>query len=760
MLWYLTRNYEKWIVYDGTNLNDVLDWQEALKFKKENPTFWEYTIYNLYWKEYKFKFPDYWLSRNNLDWWEDITLKWYDKVLELSLLWYINDYTLGAHKALTDSFDIFVKKTWWEELYQLVQKERLAEIVNNLNEDEALIEVQNEIRHTTDWHDWEMIMMKEYIMDYRQPEPLRYRPHRSSQPKEFKISNNYTLDIWNRWSVNVYDNYTAALRYQMLHKALEEWNMNPKYRLNQRQNLLQWWQADAMKRMGRRTVILCPRRWWKTVVMALEILKEMLSYNYKSGTRPRSVMFLSKDFDAVTQVMDYIKSLIDDLDWLKMMFNYSESNHIFSLDTFDEQWKKKTVAQCKFYSALGKLPWVGDAADAVFIDEAMLIPTRVKDKIMAIVNHEWARFLAVSTFYSEDEDGVDKLYYRPVKMCNEFEKESSKIVDIDDHIYKLFCERERTGAIPDECAWLRYTIDDVEVIVNKDLAKEALADKPENYMRELYCRVSEQQNVFNYKPYVIPVKYTDNPHPMYFTPDWTTIKPKFERIVTAYDPAQTGDISAFLATWYDKERNKIIILKEWQLNFKDKSSFIPQAQLIKEALKELERFNCPILKTIDSTHQAVVDVMWGQRIFFQYLYFWTGWENIKKWVRPSEWRLPKKLMIEAAQTMFDNGMIEIWDNDCKTLIDQLGSFVEFKNDYTNRSKYQWDKGTHDDFVACLLMCIWTYWNHLWLSHNKFQIDTFTEYAMKQDESSDPLGLLDWPDKPIMHYECINNEFWY
>ena len=33
-------------------------------------------------------------------------------------------------------------------------------------------------------------------------------------------------------------------------------------------------------------------------------------------------------------------------------------------------------------------------------------------------------------------------------------------------------------------------------------------------------------------------------------------------------------------------------------------------------------------------------------------------------------------MVEAAQTMFDNGMVEIWDSDCKQLIEQLGNFVD------------------------------------------------------------------------------------
>ena len=100
-------------------------------------------------------------------------------------------------------------------------------------------------------------------------------------------------------------------------------------------------------------------------------------------------------------------------------------------------------------------------------------------------------------------------------------------------------------------------------------------------------------------------------------------KPQFKRLVTAYDPAQTGDISAFLVTGYDEERHKVCVIKEYQLNYKDKSSFIPQAMEIKEILKDLEKFKCPVLKSIDSTHQAIVDVMRSQRVFFQYLYYWV-----------------------------------------------------------------------------------------------------------------------------------------
>ena len=769
MLWYLTRDYKKWLVYDGTNLNDVLDGQEALKFNKDNPTFSVFTIPNLYGKRYTFKFPDYGLTQKQVsdpkNGWKNITFERYDKVIDLANYWYINDYTLWAHKALVETYDIYVRTSWWEDLYQLILKDTTAVEEDLKSEDPEIVKAALEkavtLKHRSQGIDWELIMMKEAIMDYSRPDPITFKPKQSSTPKTFKVWEDYDFEFPQyNLTVNIKDNYTAALRYQMLHKALEEWNANPKYKLQQRSDLLQWWQTDVEKRMARRTVVLAPRRSWKTVVIALEILKEMLSHNYKAATRPRSVIFISKDFDAVAQVMDYINSLINEFDWMKEMFRYDATNHIFSLNTFDDKWKRQVIAQCKFYSALGKLPAVGDAADAVFFDEAMLYPKRIYDMIQPIVNNEWARLLVVSTFYSEDPDTGDRVYDWPVKLCNEWEKESSKIIDIDRHIITLRKEKERTWFIPDESAGLRYTIDDVEVIVNKDLVKNDLADDYDRYMRELYCRSSELKTVLNYKPYVLPVRYESEPYPHYVMglgEESKDFNPKFKRIVTAYDPAQTWDISAFLACGYDEKRNKVVVLKEWWLNFKDKSSFIPQADLIKKALDELSIHNCPILKTMDSTHQAVVDVMRGQRIFFQYLYFWVGGDNVRKWARPSETRVPKHLMVEAAQTMFDNGMIEIWDQNCKMLIDQLGNFVEFKNEYTNRSKFKWASG-HDDFVDCLLMCLWTFWEHLGLSHNKFQIDTVAEYKMNNQEEMDPLHLRSAPPQP--RYEALDNAFWY
>lgn len=72
-------------------------------------------------------------------------------------------------------------------------------------------------------------------------------------------------------------------------------------------------------------------------------------------------------------------------------------------------------------------------------------------------------------------------------------------------------------------------------------------------------------------------------------------------------------------------------------------------------------------------------------------------------------------MVEAAQTLFDNNMVEIWENQCPMLVEQLPKFLEYKNFSNGKSKWMADtssKTNHDDFVATMLMCLWTRWNHL------------------------------------------------
>ena len=778
MLWFIYSDYTKtWqLIYNGEHLSYTLDSTAALQFhKKHAASYRTFRIENLYGKVYEFQFPvlststtsSATLTPEQLQslWYKDITSKRYKNILRLSNLGMVTDYTLGAWKAVCLTYRIWYSET--EDFYTLTTAVPTAQSSSYSSLDSATDKPQDAMTQVS-WENLERQMsmsydaestelpsvgdyinLKEWLMNFQRPDPLEYRASKTAEKQEFKIWEDYYITLPenskaknNKWyrKVKIPDNYTAALRYQLFKGALSEWNADPKHRLHQRNTLLQAWQADAKLRMGRKTVIIVPRRWGKTSFLAMEIMGELLNHNYRSATRPRSVLFITKDSDAIIQVMDYINALVKEFDWLKRMMYYEKGSDTLMLRTIDPVTGKRTIlSQCKFFSALGRAPAVGQSADAVFFDEAMYIPAGVKDNIMKIVTNEGARLLVVSTFY--DEGGGRPLYYRPIELCNKFEQESSQILDPFVHLQELyykhrFEKNDMTYTLPDECVGLRYTVDDVEVIVDKEGSKAELEDNPEAYMRQLYCRYLEKETVFNYKPALINSVFIpmgqdpQYPAPHYilgegdvarrYTPDW-------KRIVTAYDPALSSDMSAWMDSAYDEKRNKIIIFKELQLNLTNKGSFIPQAKLIKEHLDEyLSNFKVPILKSLDSTHPAVVDAMTWQGLNFQYAYRWIWGDAIaatKDAHKPNTWKVPKRLMVEAAQTLFDNNMVEIWGNQCPTLVDQLPKFLEYKNFSNGKSKWMADtssKTNHDDFVATMLMCLWTRWNHLWLNRNKFQ----------------------------------------
>ena len=287
--------------------------------------------------------------------------------------------------------------------------------------------------------------------------------------------------------------------------------------------------------------------------------------------------------------------------------------------------------------------------------------------------------LVLSTFYAEDPDKKVPLYYRPVELCNKYEAESSKIPDIFAHIEYLADryinpDSPNFNQMPDESVGLRFTVDDIDVIIDKDGAKEELASDPEKYMRNLYCRYLEKETVFSYKPSILStvpsalhadISNVDNFQKRF--------KPK--RTILSYDPAQTEDMSALLVSGYDPKLNKVYFFKEFQLNLKDKSSFLPQAEAIKSVREDCKRSfpESPVVLVMDSTHQAISDVMASQRIPFHYLYQWVGGSTNyqpQKTHRTNERRVPKRLMVEAAQHMFDNGLIAI-DPSLNNLIYQL-----------------------------------------------------------------------------------------
>ena len=103
------------------------------------------------------------------------------------------------------------------------------------------------------------------------------------------------------------------------------------------------------------------------------------------------------------------------------------------------------------------------------------------------------------------------MYYRPIEMCNKFEKESSKIMDINEHVIQRWLKYKAGEHIEDENVGLRYTIEDIDVIENKELAKDELKDNWERYMRELYCRAGKKNTVYKYEHSIMRVREESYP---------------------------------------------------------------------------------------------------------------------------------------------------------------------------------------------------------------------------------------------------------
>lgn len=438
----------------------------------------------------------------------------------------------------------------------------------------------------------------------------------------------------------------------------------------------------------------------KSLLMAIEVLTRMLQYNHKKWVRPLTILYLSKDTSTYKTVLDYIDATLAQIGFLKSFFHYDSKAAIYY---FRDPISKQVYSQCKFLTAEGKTPWVGSAADWVFIDEAMMIKPSVFERIFPIVTHEWAGLTVMSTFYDTLEDG-DQVYDRPIKLCNEYEKVSSKILDIDSHILKQYDHFVNNGEYPEESvAGLRFTIDDVDVILGKEKIKEDYSVDQDKYMKELYCRAPKKTTAFNFRPRLCTANYDAKEHKRELADkDGVKMIPNyFDTIIISYDPARTTDMSALTTIWYSKSRNKVSVIREQQLNFVDKSSFLTQAELIKEEFARAKWHGHNVYFVMDWSHPWVADALtWaGISIFRAYRFTWGN--QARKGNQYFERHVPKKLMVEALRYLLDNNIVEIWST-CPLTIDQLDKFVEFVNPSTNVSTFQWVQA-HDDFVCSLMV---------------------------------------------------------
>ena len=715
-LWHLLTNYKLWPVYINKNLNETLNITDALKFSKNIKKVGHFKM-KLYWTDYEFDFPTYEETVMNTmlddnmkikpsDKYKDISFELYEEILQLGNIGYLNDYVIGMRRAIISTFYVIEDIDWAWAL-------ALRPMVTGWT------------RYPSAEDQWAILMAKDMLMGLYNSDKLVFKNSKNDPGQEIEISRDYEMPDPrdHKKKLKFIANYSAWLRDKMLTQMLESWNADPKHINFQRNTLLQTWQLDFLKRRQHWTVALAVRRAGKSAMMAIDVMCKMLQFNHKKWIRPRTILYLSKDTSTYKTVVDYMDNLINNMWWMKQFFYYNTKQATYY---FRDPFTKEVFAQCKFLTAEWRTPWVWSAADDIIVDEAMMIKYSIRSRLEPIATHEWASVTIVSTFYDVLENG-DPVYDRPVKLCNEWEKESSKIIDIDSHILKQYDDYINKWVAPElGKAGLRYTIDDIDVILDKDGIKKMYSVDPDKYMKELYCRAPQKKTLFNYKPYTVQVKY-DTTHKIYQIAGQNWIEENvpnyWDLIIVGYDPARTSDMSALVTMWYNKQRRKVSIIREQELNYNDKSSFTPQALNIAEELKWCKEHSKTAVMVMDATHPWVAEIMFSNWVAPYKWYKWCGWDNIHKGKAFWERNVPKKLMVEATKFMFDNNMFEVWDTVPLT-INQLDKYVEFVN-AKGTSVYQ-GMNEHDDFVAALMVGAFTLYEDFgfkyWLAKAKTESD--------------------------------------
>ena len=727
MYWYLYRDRKKgkhqittdWktrdifsLIYNWNNLSDVVDVQETVhnsKNIKDLPTF--IIEVQVYWKKRLIELPKIPEDAEAQD-----TKSFYDRLLEMTRDWLITDETRWVWQEVV-KFVHQSQNNWWLITFTPIKTEMVQ---NDWNRFERFYKDPKDI--------WAVVLAKEQMLWFTNPNKVKVKWY----DKEMDLSTNYELpDPRNHEKkLTFINNFSRWIRDALFSNVLEDWNANPQHYNHKRTTLLQARQIDLIKRMWWRTVFICPRQMWKSMFLALMVILELLSYNYYQSSKARQIIYLSYSVNAFEFVSGYIQKLMANIPRLNDSI-VCRDNTIRYVDTSSWKWAGKTISECRFFTSLWRAPATWYSWDTIIIDEAMLISEKIRRWIEPIARWNGSKVLIATAYYPEIYQ--DKMTYdRPVKLCLEREKESREILDIDNHILSEYDSRFNGEPFKITHAWLRYTVDDSEVTIDKEWWKASLEENQEEYMKQLYSVAPEKHQLFTYRDKMINVHQSG-----------------YDSIVIAYDPAKTKDISAVLVTWLSKFRWAIEYCDEYQLNKTDKSSYFPQAEQLKNIIKKRQAraHNWRLFLVMDNSHDWVMDAMESTWLRFFKSYRWTWWTEPRQWSRDNQINLPKYLMVEASLFLFDNWVIKIFES-CKQLQQQLDHYFQYENRYTKQNKYQWE-WDHDDFVSAMLMA-----NYTWY-------DTFgLKYAIEDLKKSKWMWQLpNWLDEDDVAISKKRNRYW-
>ena len=740
MLWYLYRNRRKWLtpegvshlIYNWNNLSDVVDVQETIKFnsrKKDNEQPIIIIKCKVYGRERKIAIPtwtDEQLEQLNFE----TSHNFYEQILELTKDWLITDETRWVRQEVLKYVKVArVNTSYLSDTTPASQVYVFKQIdIEQVSSDDNRFE-----RKYKDPKDiWTIVLAKEQMLWYTNPNKVKVKGY----DKKMDLSANYCLSnpANHTSTLDFINNFSWGIRDALFSNVLQDWNANPQHHNHKRTTLLQARQIDLIKRMWRRTVFICPRQMWKSMFLALIVILELLAYNYYQSSKARQIIYLSYSVNAFEFVSWYIQKLMANIPRLNDCIVCRDNTIRFIDTSLNSNWKPKNsvISECRFFTSLWRAPATWYSWDTIIIDEAMLISEKIWKGIEPIARWNWSKVLIATAYYPEIYQ--DKMTYdRPIKLCLEREKESRKITDIDTHILTQYDKRMKWEPHQITHAWLRYTVDDSEVTIDKEWWKKSLEDNQEEYMKQLYSVAPEKHQLFTYRDKMI------QPHNSWY-----------DSVVIAYDPAKTKDISAVLVLWLSRFRWTIEICDEIQLNKSDRSSYFPQATILKNIIqkRQSKTHNGKLYLVIDNSHDWVIDAIESTWIRFFKSYRRTWGTEARQWSRPNQINLPKYMMVEASLFLFDNWIVKIFES-CKTLQTQLDHYFQYENKYTKQNKYQWE-WEHDDFVSAMLMGLYTFYDSFWL---KFSIEELKKW--KWQWSSIP----DWVDIDDYNYQKSKRNAW-
>jgi len=696
--WRVSRNLKHGLVYEWDiktidhmfNSDDAIKWyKDILPFAKP-PTsdlspeiIWHTSEIRVFGKVIKHKLPQLTINQTMIEQMDliELTKDFYSYIIKYAKRRMLSDTVLGVRQQVMKTHKLYLYKgipVW----FQLTNETLILTDSLNLND------------HAAQLAQTAIILMKEQldgfymIKDYK----LATSAPGSKEQIDFPLKHDILLTHPITGDpMTIMNNYTAWLRYAIFSDASKLQGRDPGDPDSSIQRpLLQRRQYDVIKRMGKRTIFMCPRRVGKTLLMTFLALRAVMKHNPKAQFRPTSVLYVGLSEKNLQPVLHYIKKMIQSFGPVgEQMFHYDSK---FSILSFKQG--KEILWTITFISCEWRNPGIGYFADDILIDECVLVPGDIFKWLEPIITHEWASLIACSTMYEDVKKG------RSFDLLAEYEKESLEFYDID----KLILDHYENKLPFNYNVGLRYTIDDAEFIPPEEVAKikAQYILNPRRYLTELYSRFPDEWKIFKYESSI-------REH------DQLNIN-NYKYAVYAYDPARTGDKSAWLVITYNEHLNKICIIEEETLNKKDNSDYPAQAKQIQTSMKNAQRLVLnpnDVMFAMDWSQKWTADLMEmaGLVVNLRIVYHWGI--NISKSSIWNEIRVPKKYLINIAQILFDNDKIML-SNSTKQLQKQMDSFYEIFNQETATITYSGIEGENDDHVNAMFVGLYYLYEHMWL----------------------------------------------